>query len=67
MKLAQAFDEWWERMETINKTCVKFKMKPLEHYELMEIVFTGVAVTDKHHWTLGEKIVEDNECFSDSV
>lgn len=30
-------------------------------------VFTGVAITDKHHWSLGEKIVEDNECSSDSV
>ncbi|KAL7164218.1 hypothetical protein ACSBR2_040182 [Camellia fascicularis] len=51
----------------INKNCAKFRTKTLEHRDLMEIVFTGAAATRKHHWTLGEKTVEDNEGSSDSV
>ncbi|KAL7191429.1 hypothetical protein ACSBR2_023497 [Camellia fascicularis] len=63
----QASDELWDRMELINKSCVKFKNKTLEHWDLMEIVFTGAAATRKHHWTPGERTVEDNEGSSDLV
>ncbi|XP_028051206.1 uncharacterized protein LOC114255868 [Camellia sinensis] len=62
-----AFDEWWDRMELINKSCAKFRTKTLEHQELMEIVFTGAAATGKHHWTPEERTVEANEGSSDSV
>ncbi|KAL7210186.1 hypothetical protein ACSBR1_031697 [Camellia fascicularis] len=51
----------------INKSCAKFRTKTLEHRELMEIVFIGAAATGRHHWTPGERIVEDNEGSSDSV
>lgn len=57
----QVSDEWWDRMELINKSCAKFRNKTLEHRELMEIVFTGAVATGKHHWTPGERAVEDNE------
>lgn len=51
----------------INKSCAKFRTKTLEHRESMEIVFTGAAATGKHHWTPGERTVEDNEGSSDLV
>ncbi|KAL7252566.1 hypothetical protein ACSBR1_007180 [Camellia fascicularis] len=63
----QASDEWWDRMELINKSCVKFRNKTLEHREWMEIVFIGAAATSKHHWTPRKRTVEDNEGHSDSV
>ncbi|KAL7236406.1 hypothetical protein ACSBR1_019650 [Camellia fascicularis] len=62
-----ASDEWWDRMELINKNCAKFRTKTLEHRELMEIVFTGAAATGRHHWTPEERTVEDNEGSSNSV
>ncbi|XP_028083152.1 uncharacterized protein LOC114284454 [Camellia sinensis] len=63
----QASDEWWDRMELINKSCAKFRTKTLEHRELMEIVFTGAAATGRHHWTPGERTIEDNKGSSNSV
>ncbi|GMP41863.1 hypothetical protein CsSME_00011812 [Camellia sinensis var. sinensis] len=63
----QASDEWWDRMELINKSCEKFRTKTLKHRELMEIVFTGAAATGRHHWTPGERTIEDTEGSSDSV
>lgn len=45
----QASDEWWDKMELINKVCVKFMKKTLEQRELMETVFTGASATGKHH------------------
>ncbi|KAL7184411.1 hypothetical protein ACSBR2_026547 [Camellia fascicularis] len=63
----QVSDEWWDRMELINKSCAKFRNKTLEHRELMEIVFTGTIAIGKHHWTPGERTIEDNKGSSDSV
>ncbi|XP_028099735.1 L10-interacting MYB domain-containing protein-like [Camellia sinensis] len=37
-------DHWWAKMQA-------FKMKPLEHLELMERVYSGAAATGKHTWT----------------
>lgn len=48
-------------------SCAKLRTKTLEHRELMENVFTGVAATGKHHWTPGERTVKDNEGSSNSV
>ncbi|GMP94422.1 hypothetical protein CsSME_00043885 [Camellia sinensis var. sinensis] len=42
----QASDEWWDKMESINKQGVcKVKENFLEHCELMETVFTGASAT----------------------
>ncbi|XP_028064954.1 uncharacterized protein LOC114268051 isoform X2 [Camellia sinensis] len=49
--LFQALEKWWDKMESINKVCAKFKKKTLEHRELMETVFMGASATGKHHWT----------------
>ncbi|KAL7245219.1 hypothetical protein ACSBR2_000523 [Camellia fascicularis] len=40
--------------KAMNNWCVKFKMKPLEHLELMEWVYSNVATTGKHVWTRTE-------------
>lgn len=45
----QAPDEWWDKMESINKVCAKFRKKTLEHRDLMETVFMGASATGKHH------------------
>lgn len=63
----QAPEEWWDKMESINKMCAKFRKKTLEHRELMETVFMGASATGKHHWTPGEKLVEAANDSSDSV
>ncbi|GMQ03507.1 hypothetical protein CsSME_00049280 [Camellia sinensis var. sinensis] len=63
----QASDEWWDRMELKNKSCAKFRTKTLEHWELMEIVFTSATAMGRHHWTPGKRTIEDNEGSSDSV
>ncbi|CAL5409828.1 unnamed protein product [Camellia sinensis] len=63
----QASDEWWDKMESTNKACAKFKKKILEHRELMETVFTGASATGKHHWTPGEKFDEPADISSDFV
>ncbi|CAL5382863.1 unnamed protein product [Camellia sinensis] len=65
--LFQAPDEWWDKMESINKACAKFRKKTLEHRDLMETVFMGASATGKHHWTLGENLPEPAEDSSDSV
>ncbi|CAL5385563.1 unnamed protein product [Camellia sinensis] len=52
--LINAADEWWTRMEKVDKECYKFRTKPLDHEELMRRVFTGVATTGKNAWTPGE-------------
>ncbi|GMP91335.1 hypothetical protein CsSME_00042080 [Camellia sinensis var. sinensis] len=59
----QASDELWDHKQEL----CKVQEQDFEHRELMEIVFTSAAATGKHHWTLGERIVEDNEESSDSV
>ncbi|GMQ04917.1 hypothetical protein CsSME_00050156 [Camellia sinensis var. sinensis] len=41
-------------LSQINNRCAKFKMRPLEHLELMERVYFGAAATGKHTWTLTE-------------
>ncbi|GMP68040.1 hypothetical protein CsSME_00027796 [Camellia sinensis var. sinensis] len=63
----QASGEWWDKMESINKVCAKFRKKTLEHRDLMEMVFTGASATGKHHWTPGEKLLEATDDSSDSV
>ncbi|GMP24946.1 hypothetical protein CsSME_00002034 [Camellia sinensis var. sinensis] len=62
----QAPREWWDKMESINKVCAKFRKKTLEHRELME-TFMGASTTGKHHWTPGEKLHETTNDSSDSV
>ncbi|XP_028066494.1 uncharacterized protein LOC114269393 [Camellia sinensis] len=63
----QASDEWWDKMESTNKACAKFKKKTLEHRELMETVFIGASATGKHYWTAGEEVAEVVDVSSDSV
>ncbi|GMP58186.1 hypothetical protein CsSME_00021942 [Camellia sinensis var. sinensis] len=65
--LFQAPDEWWDKMESINKACAKFRKKTLEHRDLMETVFMGAAATRKHRWTPGENLPEAATDSSDSV
>ncbi|KAL7176782.1 hypothetical protein ACSBR2_030183 [Camellia fascicularis] len=50
-----------------NKACAEFRTKTLEHRDLLETVFTGAAVTGKHHWTPRKKIDEPAAISSDSV
>ncbi|KAI8025178.1 L10-interacting MYB domain-containing protein [Camellia lanceoleosa] len=52
--LINASDEWWARMEKVDKECCKFRTKRLDHEELMHCVFMGVAATGKNAWTPGE-------------
>ncbi|GMP69032.1 hypothetical protein CsSME_00028433 [Camellia sinensis var. sinensis] len=52
--LINALDEWWARMEKVDKDCCKFRTKRLDHKELMRRVFTGAAATGKNAWTLDE-------------
>ncbi|XP_028071182.1 uncharacterized protein LOC114273571 [Camellia sinensis] len=66
-ELFQAPDEWWDKMESINKACAKFRKKTLEHRDLMETVFMGASATGKHHWTPGENLPEPAEDSSDSA
>ncbi|GMQ09526.1 hypothetical protein CsSME_00052866 [Camellia sinensis var. sinensis] len=35
----------------MNNRCAKFRTKPLEHVDLMERVYSGIAATGKHAWT----------------
>ncbi|XP_028063950.1 uncharacterized protein LOC114267147 [Camellia sinensis] len=63
----QASDEWWDKMESTNKACAKFRKKTLEHRELMETIFTGASTPGKHHWTPREKVVEAADVSSNSV
>ncbi|GMP77992.1 hypothetical protein CsSME_00034088 [Camellia sinensis var. sinensis] len=63
----QAPEEWWDKRESLDKVCAKFRKKTLEHRDLMETVFMGALATGKHHWTLGEKLAEDADDSSDSV
>ncbi|XP_028078965.1 uncharacterized protein LOC114280780 [Camellia sinensis] len=63
----QAPEEWWDKMESINKMCAEFRKNTLEHRELMETVFMGASATGKHHWTPGEKLPEVANDSSDSV
>ncbi|XP_028114057.1 uncharacterized protein LOC114312080 [Camellia sinensis] len=63
----QAPEEWWDKMESINKVCAKFRKKTLEHRELMETVFMGASATGKHHWTSGQELPEAADDSSDSV
>ncbi|GMP94439.1 hypothetical protein CsSME_00043901 [Camellia sinensis var. sinensis] len=63
----QASDEWWDKMESTNKACAKFRKKTLEHRELMETIFTGALATGKHHWTSREKVVEAADVSSNTV
>ncbi|XP_028065899.1 uncharacterized protein LOC114268868 [Camellia sinensis] len=65
--LFQAPEEWWDKMESINKACAKFKKKTLEHRDLMKKVFMGASATGKHHWTPGEKLPKVADDSSDSV
>ncbi|XP_028095701.1 uncharacterized protein LOC114295625 [Camellia sinensis] len=65
--LFQAPNEWWDKMESINKACAKFRKKILEHRDLMETVFMGASATGKHHWIPGEKLLEATDDSSDSV
>ncbi|KAL7174249.1 hypothetical protein ACSBR2_033495 [Camellia fascicularis] len=65
--LFMASEEWWDNLKSTNKIAYKFKMKPLEHKDLMRAVFTGATATGKHHWTPGEKPVDVGEGESDSV
>ncbi|GMP98035.1 hypothetical protein CsSME_00046072 [Camellia sinensis var. sinensis] len=41
----QAPEEWWDKMESINKVCAKFRKKILEHRDLMETIFMGASAT----------------------
>ncbi|CAL5409085.1 unnamed protein product [Camellia sinensis] len=63
----QAPEEWWDKMESINKVCAKFRKKTLEHRELMETIFMEASATGKHHWTPGEKLPKAADDSSDSV
>ncbi|CAL5414217.1 unnamed protein product [Camellia sinensis] len=65
--LFTASEEWWDNLKSTNKIAYKFKTKPLEHEDLMRVVFTGAISTGKHHWTPGEKPVDVGEGESDSV
>ncbi|CAL5340948.1 unnamed protein product [Camellia sinensis] len=44
----------------MNNRCAKFKMKPLDHLELMERVYSGAASTRKHAWTPTELLDDDD-------
>ncbi|XP_028094080.1 uncharacterized protein LOC114294156 [Camellia sinensis] len=63
----QAPEEWWDKIESINKVCAKFRKKTLEHRDLIETVFMRASATGKHHWTPGEKLPEAADDSSDSV
>ncbi|XP_028080537.1 uncharacterized protein LOC114282095 [Camellia sinensis] len=52
--LINASDEWWARMEKLDKECCKFRTKRLDHEELMRRVFTRAVATGKNAWTPGE-------------
>ncbi|XP_028105685.1 uncharacterized protein LOC114304732 [Camellia sinensis] len=62
----QAPEEWWDKMESINKVCAKFRKKTLEHRDLMETVFMRASAIGKHHWTPGEKLPKAADDSSDS-
>lgn len=49
--LIEAFDEWWAKYEKIDKNAIKYKTKPLEHFDLMVKVYKGATVTGKYAWT----------------
>ncbi|GMQ09607.1 hypothetical protein CsSME_00052910 [Camellia sinensis var. sinensis] len=63
----QAPEEWWDKMESINKVCAKFRKTNLEHRDLIVTVFIDASATGKHHWIPGEKLPEDANDSSDSV
>ncbi|GMP23199.1 hypothetical protein CsSME_00000883 [Camellia sinensis var. sinensis] len=65
--LFQALDVEWDKMESTNKVCAKFRKKTLEHRELMETVFTRAFATGKNHWTPEETAAEPIAISSDSV
>ncbi|XP_028061497.1 uncharacterized protein LOC114264965 [Camellia sinensis] len=52
-------------MEAMNQRCAKFKTKPLEHLELMEMVYSGASATGKHAWTPTE-IRDDDVVANDA-
>ncbi|KAI7985047.1 L10-interacting MYB domain-containing protein [Camellia lanceoleosa] len=52
--LIQASDDWWAHYEKIDKNALKFKMKPLEHMDLMRRVYEGATATGKFAWTPGK-------------
>ncbi|XP_028064729.1 uncharacterized protein LOC114267858 [Camellia sinensis] len=63
----QVSDEWWDKIESTNKVCAKFRKKTLEHRELKETIFIGATAAGKHHWTSREKVTEATDVSSDSV
>ncbi|KAI8011054.1 hypothetical protein LOK49_LG06G03384 [Camellia lanceoleosa] len=67
--LIQAFDDWWAHYEKIDKNALRFKMKPLEHMDLMRRVYEGATATGKFAWTLGAAFepvaTEDNPLLVD--
>ncbi|KAI7997887.1 hypothetical protein LOK49_LG10G00685 [Camellia lanceoleosa] len=62
--LFTAPEHWWAKMQTMNQRCAKFKTKPLEHLELMEMVHSGASATGKHAWTPTE-ICDDDVVTND--
>ncbi|KAL7233734.1 hypothetical protein ACSBR1_017362 [Camellia fascicularis] len=65
--LFQPSDAWWDKMESTNKVCAKFREKTLEHRKLMETVFTRASATSKNRWTPGETVAEPATVSSDLV
>ncbi|XP_028064910.1 uncharacterized protein LOC114268004 [Camellia sinensis] len=63
----QAPEEWWDKMESVNKMRSKFRKKSLKHCELIETVFMGASATSKQHWNLGEILAEAADDSSDSA
>ncbi|XP_028120259.1 uncharacterized protein LOC114317701 [Camellia sinensis] len=63
--LFTAPEHWWAKMEAMNQRCAKFKTKPLEHLELMEMVYSGASATGKHAWTPTE-IRDDDVVANDA-
>ncbi|KAL7176368.1 hypothetical protein ACSBR2_029827 [Camellia fascicularis] len=49
----------------MNQRCAKFKTKPLEHLQLMEMVYLGTSATGKHAWTPTE-IRDDDVAANDA-
>ncbi|KAI7988192.1 hypothetical protein LOK49_LG13G00544 [Camellia lanceoleosa] len=49
----------------MNQRCAKSKTKPLEHLELMEMVYLGASATGKHAWTPTE-IRDDDVVANDA-
>ncbi|KAI7986022.1 hypothetical protein LOK49_LG14G01555 [Camellia lanceoleosa] len=75
--LIQASNDWWAHYEKIDKNALNFKMKPLEHIDLMRRVYEGAMAIGKFAWTPGvafepvttedNPLLVDEEDYEDSI